>query len=164
MCVAASVLYFCNLTQKEEEKKHSSVHTAKWRTDPVCCRILRLHFVLTGVQHACPPSLLDSVRVTHVRLPPARRRPAAAAGRRGQSLELLPWTAPGVSVASSQVSQLYDKKRLPKRAAFQPTAATAAGLPHRHRVSSERRVRAALRRLLAFIFVFETQKILDGGA
>lgn len=87
MCVAASVLYFCNLTQKEKKKKHSSVHTAKWRTDPVCCRILRLHFALTGVQHACPPSLLDSVRVTHVRLPPARRRPAAAAGRRGQSLE-----------------------------------------------------------------------------
>lgn len=113
MCVAASVLYFCNLTQKE--KKRSSVHTAKWRTDPVCCTILRLLFALTGVQHACPP-LLDSVRVTHVRLPPARRRPAAlqlqgTAGRAWRSL--LPWTAPGVSVASSQVLQLYDKNRRP---------------------------------------------------
>lgn len=79
------------------EKKHSGVHTAKWRTDPVCCRILRLLFALAGVQHACPP-LLDSVRVTHVRLPPARRRPAAAAGSGSSSSSCrAPRAEPGAS-------------------------------------------------------------------
>lgn len=145
-------------------KKHSGVHTAKWRTDPVCCRILRLLFALAGVQHACPPTAGQRARDTRaVTSSPQTSRCACGQrqqqqqlqlqGAAGRAWSLLPWTAPGVSVASSQVSQLYVKNRRPKTCCF--TAArrhscwTPAPSPR-----LQRRARAALRRLFGFYFCF----------
>lgn len=121
------------------EKTPSSVHAAQWRTKP--SSILTLLFALVS---ACIPSLC----ATHG-TPAARRRPAEP--RRARSL--LPWTARGVSVASSQVLQVNDKNRRQKALVYGhyscwPPAARS------HRVFSDVSV-PPVRRLARFYFCFQ---------